>query len=150
QIRNAILARFVGDAGTDLGDERWARRFNRDAREHGTRRVAHGSGEALRCRQTGSRAEECNDNQQSNQQSIHERTSTAVWSRGVPDTADALRDYGPFAWDCQERISSRATSGARTVNSRRMRHRSVCCLLIVLPALSATLSAGSTTTLADA
>src|SRR5262249_2782294 len=71
-----ILARFVGDASADLGDERRARRFNRDAREHGTRRVAHGSGEALRPRQTGSRAEDSNYDQQSNQHSIHERPST--------------------------------------------------------------------------
>ncbi len=73
QIRNAILPRFVGDAGADLGDERRARRFNRDTREHGTRCVAHGSGEALRGRQTGSRAEESHHHQQSDQHSIHER-----------------------------------------------------------------------------
>ena len=73
QIRNAILPRFVGDAGADFGDERRARRLDRDTREHGTRCVAHGSGEALRGRQAGPRADDSHHHQQSDQHSIHER-----------------------------------------------------------------------------
>ena len=76
QIGNAILPRFVGDAGADFGDERRARRFNRHTREHGTRGVAHGSGEALRARQAGSRAEDSYHHQQSDQYSIHERETS--------------------------------------------------------------------------
>ena len=104
QIGNAILPRFVGDAGADLGDERRARRFNRHTREHGTRCVAHGSGKALCSCQAGSRAEDSHHHQQSDQHSIHEReppqpawVPRAVLVSGCRDCAD----YGSVDSECQ-------------------------------------------------
>jgi hypothetical protein len=66
-------------------------------REHGTRCVAHGSGEALCSRQAGSRAEDSHHYEQSDHYAIHEREPPQPPPGYETNSLSRLRDCADYA-----------------------------------------------------